>query len=242
MKVIFKFFLVASLALILSSCQQAEKTAQAETKAPLVAEVMSKTSQSVMTPDDVLNNLMSGNDRYRSNKLTARDFPAQVSATTSGQFPKAIILSCVDSRVPVEMVFDQGVGDVFVARVAGNAENKDLLGSIEYAVGVAGSKLVMVMGHESCGAVKSAVDKLDVGSENVDNLLSQFEPAITGTEGERNSSDKAYLTNVVKANVSQTVKDIRSRSGIVKQLEDQGKISVVGAYYSLKDGSVKLVD
>ena len=165
MKVFIKFIVLLSLAVLLANCQQAEKTAKAEMKQDLVSAVMDKDSQSAMSPDAVLKDLMSGNERYKSNKLTARDLPAQVNSTTSGQFPKAIILSCVDSRVPVELVFDQGVGDVFVARVAGNAENKDLLGSIEYAVGVAGSKLVMVMGHESCGAVKSAIDKLDVGSE-----------------------------------------------------------------------------
>ena len=222
------------------NCQESKPAAKAE-KAELVSAVVTKEAQAAMTPQAVLDDLMQGNERYRANKLTARDLPAQVAATSSGQSPKAIILSCVDSRVPVEKVFDQGVGDIFVARVAGNAENEDLLGSIEYAVGVAGSKLVMVMGHESCGAVKSGVDKLDVGSENVTHLLNQFEEAITSVDGERDSKNKTYLANVVKANVNKTVDDIRSRSKIVKQLEDEGKISVVGTYYSLQDGSVQLV-
>ena len=207
----------------------------------LVREVMTKELQQSMTPDAVLADLIAGNERYLKNELIRRDLPAQVKATTTGQNPKAVILSCIDSRVPVEMVFDQGVGDVFVARVAGNAENEDVLGSIEYAVGVAGSKLVMVLGHEACGAVKSAVDKLDVGSENVTHLLNQFEPAIQQTAGERDSKNKAYLASVVKANVHVTVDDIRSRSRIVKQMEDDGKISVVGAYYSLKDGEVHIL-
>ena len=227
-------------AAVFVSCQESKPVAKAE-KAELVSAVVTKEAQAAMTPQAVLDDLMKGNERYRANKLTARDLPAQVSATTSGQSPKAIILSCVDSRVPVEMVFDQGVGDVFVARVAGNAENEDLLGSIEYAVGVAGSKLVMVMGHESCGAVKSGVDKLDVGSDNVTHLLNQFEEAINSVDGKRDSNDKTYLANVVKANVNKTVDDIRTRSNIVRQLEDEGKISVVGTYYSLQDGSVQMV-
>lgn len=208
----------------------------------LVSEVMTPERQQNATPQAILNDLMAGNQRYLDNQLTNRDFPAQVKATTSGQYPKAIILSCVDSRVPVEMVFDQGVGDVFVARVAGNAENEDILGSIEYAVGVAGSKLIMVLGHESCGAVKSAIDKLDVGSANVDHLLGQIEPAIEMVEGERNSKDKTYVNNVIHTNVSVTVEDIKKRSQIVNQMVADGKVDVVGAYYSLKDGKVTLVE
>mgnify|MGYP000162147596 CR=1 FL=1 len=229
--------------ILLAACNQpAQETTEQEQSEEMTSTVMTATDQGAMTPQAVLDDLMAGNQRYMQNDLTARDLPAQVAATTDGQYPKAIILSCVDSRVPVEMVFDQGVGDVFVARVAGNIEDEDLLGSIEYAVGVAGSKLVMVLGHESCGAVKSAVDQLDVGSENVDHLLAQIEPAIEKTEGERDAANKEYLTGVIKNNVELTIEDIRSRSAIVRQLEEEGKIMLAGGYYNLHDGSVTLLD
>ncbi len=141
----------------------------------------------------------------------------------------------------MELVFDQGVGDLFVVRVAGNVEDQDVLGSIEYSMGVAGSKLLMVLGHESCGAVKSAVDKLDVGSENVTHLLDQIEPAILEVEGTRDSKNKEYLTEVIKTNVKMTIDDIRNRSSIIKQLEADGKIMIVGAYYDLHSGKVTLL-
>jgi len=226
--------------LFLSSC--AEKPVPKVEATPLVSAINSKDVQKATSPQAVVEDLMAGNKRYMKNDLTARDLPAQVKATTGGQAPKAIVLACVDSRVPVEMAFDQGVGDIFVARVAGNAENEDILGSIEYAMGVAGSKVLMVLGHESCGAVKSGIDKLDVGSSNVTHLLDNFEPAIAAVDGERNSKDKTYMANVVKANVKQTVADIRTRSSIIKGLEDSGKAQIVGAYYSLQDGSVTVVD
>jgi len=241
----YLFLLTPFFALaLLSACNQpAQDTSDATSDAEeLTAAVMTKADQDAMTPQAALDDLMAGNARYMQNDLTARDLPAQVQGTTDGQFPKAVILSCIDSRVPVEMVFDQGVGDVFVARVAGNVEDEDVLGSIEYAVGVAGSKVVMVLGHEACGAVKSAVDQLDVGSENVTHLLGQIEPAIANTEGERDASDKKYLSDVIHTNVEMTLDDIRSRSAIVRQLEEEGKIKLVGAYYSLHDGSVTLMD
>ena len=218
------------------------KDSQAKVTQKIVSSVNTKEIQQKTTPQEVVDDLMAGNKRYVAGNLTARDLPAQIEATTSGQSPKAIILSCVDSRVPVEKVFDQGVGDVFVARVAGNAENEDILGSVEYAMGVAGSKVLVVLGHESCGAIKSAIDKLDVGSANVDALLGQLEPAVAAVEGERNSKDKGYVASVIKQNVKQTMADVRSRSSIISGLESSGKAKIVGAYYSLKDGSVTLVE
>ncbi|KAA3618816.1 MAG: carbonic anhydrase [Calditrichaeota bacterium] len=208
----------------------------------MISSVMTQESQTEMTTNEILNDLLEGNRRFVKNSLNLRNLPAQVKATTSGQFPKAVILSCIDSRVPVELVFDQGIGDIFVARVAGNVENEDVLGSIEYSVGVAGSKLIMVLGHESCGAVKSAVKKLDVGSENVTFLLNQIEPAILSIAGERDYKDKNYLADVIKSNVKLTIEDIRKRSAIVRNLEAEGKIQIVGAYYNLHDGSVSLLE
>ncbi len=224
----------------------ARKPAQADAqKAPsgeLVKEVMTQQAQEKMTPDEALADLLAGNKRYVAGELISRDLPTQIASTTTGQYPKAVVLACIDSRVPVEYIFDQGVGDIFVVRVAGNIEDEALLGSMEYGLGVAGSKLLMVLGHENCGAVKSAIKKVDVGSENVTSLLHEIEPAIEKTKGQRDAKDKAYFEAVVKNNVTQTVKDIRERSSIIRNLEKEGKIKVVGAYYSLKDGKVTLLE
>lgn len=232
----------ALLFIISAGCDRVKVQTDNSENQQLISSVMTQESQTEMTTNEILNDLLEGNRRFVKNSLNLRNLPAQVKATTSGQFPKAVILSCIDSRVPVELVFDQGIGDIFVARVAGNVENEDVLGSIEYSVGVAGSKLIMVLGHESCGAVKSAVKKLDVGSENVTFLLNQIEPAILSIAGERDYKDKNYLADVIKSNVKLTIEDIRKRSAIVRNLEAEGKIQIVGAYYNLHDGSVSLLE
>ncbi|MBT8195046.1 MAG: carbonic anhydrase [Bacteroidia bacterium] len=206
-----------------------------------IEKVMTKELQDKMSPNDALNDLMKGNERYISSDMNGHNFSAQISASTNAQFPKAVVLACIDSRVPVEYIFDQGIGDIFVARVAGNVDDPALLGSMEYGLGVAGSKLLMVLGHENCGAVKSAIDKVDVGSDNVTSLLNEIEPAIQSIQGERDSKNKSYFDSVVKNNVRQTVKDIREKSTIISNLEKEGKVKVVGAYYSLTDGKVSLL-
>jgi carbonic anhydrase len=235
------------LILILFSCNQTDqKSSQTDekdlTSTELVKSVMTKEAQENMTPDEVLTDLLAGNERYVSGELISRDLAEQVSSTTNGQYPKAVVLACIDSRVPVEYIFDQGVGDIFVVRVAGNIEDEALLGSMEYGVGVAGSKLLMVLGHENCGAVKSAIKQVDVGSDNVTSLLNEIEPAIQKTEGDRDAKSKEYFDAVVKNNVNQTIEDIRNRSSIISGLENEGKIKVTGAYYSLTDGKVTILD
>ena len=205
------------------------------------ADIMTKELQKELSPEAALDDLLEGNKRYVSGKMINRDLKSQVVATTNGQYPKAVILACIDSRVPVEYIFDQGVGDIFVARVAGNIEDEQLLGSLEYSLGIAESKVLMVLGHENCGAVKSAINKVDVGSENVTCLLNEIEPAIQKVDGERNAKDKHYFDKVVKQNVNQTIHDIRSRSFIIRNLEEKGKIKIVGAYYSLHTGEVSIL-
>ena len=243
---IFLLFMgVSSLSLI--SCNpgnpKSDQTAGVEVEAAEQTKtVMTQEMQAQMTPDEILDDLLKGNERYMAGNLTNRDLPGQVVATTKGQYPKAVVLACIDSRVPVEYIFDQGIGDMFVARVAGNIEDEALLGSMEYGLGVAGSKLLMVLGHENCGAVKSAIQKVDVGSANVTALLNEIEPAILEVGGEREYSNKAYFDEVIKNNVDQTIEDIRSRSSIISNLEKEGKIKVVGAYYSLTDGKVTLLE
>ncbi len=227
------------------SCQTKEKSCKTKEKScqnKVVKEVMTKQAQEKITPDEVLADLLAGNKRYISGELISRDLPKQIASTTKGQYPKAVVLACIDSRVPVEYIFDQGIGDIFVVRVAGNIDDKALLGSMEYGLGVAGSKLLMVLGHENCGAVKSAIKKVDVGSDNVTSLLNEIEPAIQKTKGERDYKNKEYFDAVVKNNVKQTIKDIRNKSSIISDLENNGKIKIIGAYYSLKDGKVTILE
>ncbi len=244
-KDIFKVIIGILFFTIISCNQTQQKSSQINEKGPpskeIVKEVMTKQTQDNMTPDEALEDLLTGNERYISGELINRDLPEQVASTTKGQYPKAVVLACIDSRVPVEYIFDQGVGDIFVVRVAGNIEDEALLGSMEYGVGVAGSKLLMILGHENCGAVKSAIKKVDVGSDNVTSLLNEIEPAIQITEGERDYKNKVFFDAVVKNNVHQTIEDIRERSSIISDLENDGKIKVVGAYYSLTDGKVAIL-
>jgi len=200
--------------------------------------------QQSITPDEVITELMEGNKNYVAGKLTQIDLNKQIKATTKGQHPKAVILSCIDSRVPVELVFDQGVGDIFVGRVAGNVENEDQLGSMEFATKLAGSKVVMVLGHTACGAVKGACDHAKLG--NLTTLLSKIDPAVKAVEGHeekgRNSKNLDFVNAVVHANVHQTVADIRQKSEVLSELEKEGKIKIVGAIYDLATGQVSLLD
>ena len=200
--------------------------------------------QKAMTPDSALKDLMDGNARYVKGKLSAPNITARVKAATTGQYPKAFVLSCIVSRVPVEHVFDQGLGDIFVGRVAGNIENGDQLGSMEFAAAVSGVKVILVLGHEACGAVKGACDHVKMG--NLTGLLDNIEPAIKKVKGHeekgRNSKNKEFVAEVVTMNVKQTVEDIRSRSETLANLEKEGKIKIVGAVYSLADGKVTAIN
>ena len=199
--------------------------------------------QAAMSPQDVLNHLMEGNERFQSGLATQRNYLQEAAQTAGGQYPMAVILSCLDSRVPVEVVFDLGIGDAFVGRVAGNIEDVDMLGSMEFATAAAGSKLIMVMGHEACGAVKGAIDQVELG--NLTALLKDIEPAmghVHGVEGEKSSKNPAYVDAVVEANVIQTIADIRKSSPVLAEMEKNGKIMIVGAMYSLDDGAITLID
>ena len=203
--------------------------------------IITKLEQEALTPDETLSDLIEGNNRFTSDNFHSRDYNALKVSATIGQYPKAVILSCVDSRVPVETVFDQGIGDIFVARVAGNFENKDILGSLEYACKVAGSKLVFVMGHESCGAVSAACDGIELG--NITHLLSNIKPAVEAvkTEGKRDSTNKKFVHDVVEKNVRLTIERVREKSPILKDMEDKGYIKIVGGVYSLQSGKVELL-
>ncbi|QXP73348.1 carbonic anhydrase family protein [Tenacibaculum sp. HL-MS23] len=204
---------------------------------------ITKNVQSALTPKGVLQNLLEGNERYVANNLTASNVPELVKQTIDGQFPKAVILSCIDSRVPVEMVFDQTIGDVFVARVAGNFENVDILGSMEYSCAVAGSKLVFVLGHESCGAVKAACDGVELGNITamLDNIVPAAKMASEQVDGEANSTNSAFVAKTVENNVKLTMERIREKSKILQEMEDNGEITIVGGVYSLHTGKVTML-
>ncbi|MCF6307359.1 MAG: carbonic anhydrase [Flavobacteriaceae bacterium] len=204
---------------------------------------ITKEGQSALSPTSVLTDLLEGNNRFIDANNEAVDYLEQVKQTVGGQFPKAVILSCIDSRVPVEIVFDQSIGDIFVARVAGNFENGDILGSLEYSCKVAGSKLVMVLGHEACGAVKAACDGVELG--NITGLLSNIMPAVKLSagqiEGESNSSNDKMVAKTVANNVLLTMDRIREKSPILKEMESNGEIKIVGGVYHLSSGKVEML-
>lgn len=203
-----------------------------------------QSEQEALTFDEVLTDLMDGNRRFVSGSLSDPNVVPRREVSVAGQYPKAYILSCVDSRVPVEQVFDQGIGDIFVGRVAGNVENEDQLGSMEFASQVAGVKLVMVLGHESCGAVKGACDGVELG--NLTGLLDKIRPSVEAVEGfeegERNSQNSRFVSRVVEANVRTTVEEITERSSVLSERKSQGQLAIVGAVYSLESGEVRLLD
>ena len=192
-----------------------------------------KEFQQSLTPDQALTVLKEGNDRFMNNLKMHRNLLDLVNDTSEGQYPFAAVLSCIDSRVPAEVVFDQGIGDLFSAWVAGNIINEDILGSIEYACGVAGSKIVVVMGHTKCGAVTAACQGVEMG--NITALLSKVKPAISEVEGRTGSIE---VEEVTKSNVLQSIKEIREKSSILADLEKEGKIKIVGAVYNVENGQV----
>ena len=206
---------------------------------PLKEKVLTKAEQDALTPDTVIQRLKEGNRRYMNNDLTQRDHSALVRNASSGQYPKAVILSCVDSRVPVEDVFDKGIGDMFVGRIAGNFVNVDLLGSMEFGCKVSGAKLIVVMGHESCGAIKAAIDHVKLG--NITAMLTKIQPAVARSQnfkGDKSSKNPEFVDYVAKNNVIMTIENIRKNSPILKEMADKGEIKIVGAYYNLKTGEV----
>jgi carbonic anhydrase len=210
---------------------------------PLIERVLTAEEQKSLTPDDVLRSLKEGNKRFASGSLTLRDHSKQLRAAVNGQFPKAIILSCIDSRMPVEDIFDKGIGDLFVARVAGNVVNEDILGSMEFSCKVAGAKLVLVIGHEYCGAVKGAIENVKLG--NLTTLLEKIKPAVEACDhyqGNKSSSNPEYWDLVTQQNIKLTIENIRQRSQVLNEMEQKGEIKIVGSYYDLDNGEVTFYD
>ena len=203
------------------------------------AEVQTKESQSAMTPDQALQRLKDGNARFVANKMKPRDWTAKVIATASGQYPFAAVLGCMDSRAPIEVVFDQGIGDVFGVRIAGNVVNEDELGSLEFAVKVVGVKLIAVLGHTACGAVKGAIDDAKLG--NLTQLLAKIRPAVTAA-GCSDSKDAACVDKVAVENVRKSMRELREKSPDLAEAIDGGKVKVVGGMYDLATGKVAFLE
>jgi carbonic anhydrase len=203
-----------------------------------------KEIQSQITPRQAMEILKKGNDRFVNNLKANRDLLAQVNQTRDGQWPFATILSCIDSRTSAELIFDQGLGDIFSVRIAGNIANTDILGSMEFACKVAGSKLIVVLGHTKCGAVKGACDHVEMG--NLTELLSKLQPAVYAERDtplhERNSKNSEFVENVASINVRRTVKNIIERSFIIEQMVENGEIGVIGAMYNIETGIVEFYD
>jgi len=202
--------------------------------------VPTKESQAAMTPQAALEQLRAGNSRFVSGHPLKRDLPSEVRATASGQYPFAVVLSCLDSRQPIEIVLDQGIGDIFSARVAGNVVDGDILGSMEFACKVAGAKLIVVIGHSNCGAIKGAVDGVELG--NLTGLLSKIQPVIGEVPAEvqpRTSKNHEFVDQVAEANVRSVMQQIRQGSPILRQMLDEGKIGLVGGMYDLSTGVVR---
>jgi carbonic anhydrase len=204
---------------------------------------LTKEMQAAITPAKALELLKEGNQRFVSNLKINRNLLQQANETSDGQHPFAVILSCIDSRTSAELIFDQGLGDIFSVRIAGNIINEDILGSMEFGCKVAGSKIIVVLGHTKCGAVKGACDHVEMG--NLTALLTKIRPAVddeTETKENRNSDNPVFVENVSKINVKRTVKSILERSPILKEMIEKGEIGIVGGSHDIATGEVTFYD
>jgi carbonic anhydrase len=237
------FLIVCVYALLaLASCKEKPQT-NADLFASshiLTTNILTADEQKKLTPALVIDSLKKGNKEYVEDRLVVRNTSARIRNAALGQYPAAVVLSCMDSRVPVEDVFHKGIGDLFVIRVAGNIINPDILGSMEYGCKASGAKVIVVLGHEYCGAIKSAIDDVQLG--NITSLLQKIKPAITDLKdfkGEKKSKNPQFVEAVCDENVKLAIDNIRKDSPILKQMEDNKTIMIVGAVYDMKTGKVE---
>jgi len=202
------------------------------------ADALTKAQRDKLSPEDILALMKKGNQRFYSGQRENHDFLAQQRASAKGQYPAAVLLSCIDSRAPAETILDLGIGDIFNSRVAGNVENPDILGSMEFACKVAGAKVVLVMGHTACGAIKGAIDNVELG--NLTGLLARIKPAVAATTfaGERTSTNSAFVDAVARKNVELVMEGIRRDSPALADMEAHGAVKIAGAMYNLETGVV----
>jgi carbonic anhydrase len=206
------------------------------------ADALSKELRDKLTPEQIIQAMKKGNNRFRSGERKERNYLREQKASARGQYPAAVLLTCIDSRAPAEVIMDLGIGDIFNCRVAGNVRNPDILGSMEFACKLAGAKVVLVMGHTACGAIKGAIDNAELG--NLTGLLAKIKPAIEATAytGERSAKNYAFVDAVARKNVEMTVADIRKDSPVLAEMEAKGAIKMAGAMYNLETGAVEFFD
>jgi carbonic anhydrase len=206
------------------------------------ADALTKAQRDSMTPEQIIEVMKEGNARFQRGERKPRNYLREQKASATGQYPAAVLLSCIDSRAPAEVILDLGIGDVFNCRVAGNIENSDILGSMEFACKLSGAKVVVVMGHTACGAIKGAIANAELG--NLTGLLAKIKPAVQATtyDGERSATNYAFVDAVARKNVELTIANIRQQSPVLADLESSGAIKIVGAMYNLSTGAVKFYD
>jgi len=216
-------------------------TGGAGTKARVRGASLTQAQRDSLTPDQVVQAFLDGNERFLSGRQRDRDFLGEMKSSAEGQYPAAIVLSCIDSRTPVEVISDLGIGDTFNAKVAGNAVNDDILGSMEYACAVAGAKVILVMGHTSCGAIKGAIDNVVLG--NLTLLLARFKAAIdqTAYDGARTSKNAEFVDAVARTQALKSAQNVRQRSAVLAQLEAEAKIRIVASMYDVASGVVTVL-
>jgi carbonic anhydrase len=209
---------------------------------PVKTTALTKERRDGLSPDDLIKLAKEGNERFRKGEQRPRDFLSEQQISAQGQYPAAVLLTCIDSRAPAEILLDLGIGDVFNSRVAGNIVNEDILGSMEFACELSGAKLVVVMGHTSCGAIKGAINNVTLGS--LTSLLAKIKPAVEATvyEGDRTSNNYAFVDAVARTNIEFTIRDIRIHSTVLSALEKTGKIKIVGAMYNISNGAIDIYD
>ncbi len=234
-----KLFIGLSLLAALSSCNHTV----VDDDEIISTHVLTKEEQAKLTPDEVIEDLKKGNLDFVEDKLTIRNSTERVRNASLGQYPEAVVLSCLDSRVPVEDVFHKAIGEIFVARVAGNIVNDDIIGSLEYACKVSGSKVIVVLGHEYCGAIKSSIDRVKLGF--VTSVLEKIEPAIAVAEqnykGDYTSKNPTFVDEVCKYNVINSINRIRNTSTILNEMEEKNEIKIIGGIYDMKTGKVEFI-
>jgi carbonic anhydrase len=203
------------------------------------ADALTKAQRDEMSPSEIIDVMKKGNERFRSGVRQNRNYLNEQKASASGQYPAAVLLSCIDSRAPAEVIMDLGLGDIFNCRVAGNVANPDILGSMEFACKLAGAKVVLVMGHTACGAIKGAIDNAELG--NLTGLLDKIKPAVQATNysGERSAKNYAFVDAVARTNVQITMDNVRKNSAVLADLESKGTIKIAGAMYNLETGAVE---
>ena len=204
-----------------------------------------KSTQALMTPKKALQSLKEGNERFQNRKTEERNLIEQIKDTSEGQYPFATVLSCIDSRVSAELIFDQGIGDIFSIRIAGNFVNTDILGSMEFACKLAGTRLIIVLGHTSCGAVKGACDDAKLG--NLTSMLAKIKPAVDSTTmpsdiSIRNSSNISFVNDVAVKNVELNIQNILNSSEVISEMVNNGEVKIIGAMYDVSSGAVNFFE